>query len=75
MPAFWLEYWDGDEIEEVFRIANSSFVDWRYTMEPKATTGGIPKGVLKAGFAVKMVCWRHLHGWQVSQALPHKEGR
>lgn len=71
LPTFWLEYWEGDEIEEVFRIANSSFVDWRYTMEPKATTGGIPKGVLKAGVAVKLVCWRHLRSWQVSLAQPH----
>ena len=55
LPASWLEYWEGDDIEDVFRIANSSFVDWRYTMEPKATTGGIPKGVLKAGVAVKKV--------------------
>ena len=60
LPTFWLEDWDGDEIEDVFGIANSSFVDWRYTMEPKATTGGIPKGVLKAAVAVKLVCWRHL---------------
>ena len=71
LPAFWLEYWDGDEIEDVFGIANSSFVDWRYTMEPKATTGGIPKGVLKAAVAVKLVCWRHLDSWQLSLAQSH----
>ena len=75
LPDFWLKYWDGDDIKEVFRIANSSFVDWRYTMEPKVTTGGIPKGILKATFAIKAVCWRHLHAWQVTRARSPKEGQ
>ena len=73
LPAFWPEYWDGDEIEDVFRIANSSFVDWRYTMEPKATTGGIPKGVLKAAVAVQLICCRHLNSWQISLAEAHRK--
>ena len=66
LPSVWQEYWEGDCIEKVFHIADNAFVDWRYTMEPKAVTGGIPKGVLKATVAVRMVCLAHLQVWQAS---------
>ena len=67
MPDIWAQYWEGDNIEEVFRIADTNFVDWRYTMEPKAVSGAIPKGVLKAAVAVKTVCWAYLKIWQIQQ--------
>ena len=66
LPAVWQQYSDDTSIEKVLQIADASFVDWRYTMEPKATTGGIPKPVLKAAVAFKMVCWAHLQAWQAS---------
>lgn len=66
LPVAWQRYSDDISIEKVLRIADASFVDWRYTMEPRATTGGIPKPVLKAAIAFKIVCWTHLQAWQAS---------
>lgn len=62
------EYWDNDDVDSVLSIASTSFVDWRYTMEPKETTGGIPKGVLLAAIAIICVGIELLTDWQANRA-------
>ena len=67
MPKEWENYAGkeyGQSAEEVFRIANGTFVDWRYAMQDGAS-GGIPKGVLKAAAAVRIICATKLRLWQV----------
>ena len=69
MPTEWEKYIGeeyGDSVGSIFSIADNSFVDWRYIMEDGAS-GGIPKGVLKATAAARIVCAKKLRLWQVPQ--------
>ena len=76
LPESWARYAVenvGEEIESnveaVMNQASDNFTDWRYTMERDRTTNGIPKLLLKASVAIKLVCWRHLQASQEGKEL------
>jgi hypothetical protein len=74
MPIEWENYAGreyGKSAEEVFRIADDTFVDWRYAIEDGASNG-IPKGVLKAAAAVRITCATKLRLSQVPNST-HEE--
>ena len=58
MPNEWDGYDDNATVAAILQIADHNFVDWRYTMEPRSTGGGIPKPLLRVAAAVVMVCMR-----------------
>ena len=64
LPVFWKHYADTSTVEEILEIASSNFVDWRYAMEPKGATGGVPKPLLKVAVAFTLVGIDRLNQWQ-----------
>ncbi len=69
IQAQWASWWSEHDIDVVFATADTAFVDWRYAMEPKTVSGGIPKGVFLAAFAVWNVGVRRLTSWQSAQRI------
>lgn len=64
LPSFWPHYLETSTVQGVLRTTTSNFVDWRYTMEPKSVTGGLPMPLLKVAVAVTLAAIDRLTEWQ-----------
>ncbi|MYL10231.1 MAG: hypothetical protein F4015_12365 [Acidimicrobiia bacterium] len=71
LPRLWQDEYlsNSDTVDGILETANTNFVDWRYTMEPKATEGGIPKPLLAVCAATTLVGIRMLREWQKANGL------
>ena len=67
LPSFWGQYAETSSVEDILEIASSSFLDWRYAMEPGGASGGVPKPLLKVSVALTLVGIERMSQWQVSQ--------
>ncbi|MXZ01836.1 hypothetical protein F4Y93_14780 [Candidatus Poribacteria bacterium] len=64
LPDYWDQFAESESAEKVFGIARSSFVDWRYVMEPGGAHKGVPKPLLKVAVAVTLLGVNRLDQWQ-----------
>lgn len=69
LPMFWKYYADTSTVDGILKIASDNFVDWRYAMEPKGVTGGVPKPLLKVAVAITLVGIHRLTQWQSANQL------
>ena len=69
LPRFWDNYAASSTAASVLDIASNNFVDWRYTMEPRKVTGGMPKPLLAAAIAVTLVGIERLTQWQAANGI------
>ena len=75
LPSFWKHYADTSSVDEILKIASDNFVDWRYAMEPKGVTGGVPKPLLKVAVAITLVSIHRLTQWQADNQLAAPPGQ
>ena len=66
LPMFWKHYADTSTAADILSIASDNFVDWRYAMEPKGVTGGVPKPLLKVAVAITLVGIHRVTQWQAA---------
>lgn len=71
LPRLWEDEYlsSSDTVDSLLRTANTNFVDWRYTMEPEATGGGMPKPLLAVCAATTVVGIKMLREWQRANGL------
>lgn len=74
MPIEWEQYFEGgnvtgNDVAHILEVTNTTFNDWRYSMEPKSTPDALsmPKALLRASAAVWMVCASEILKWQHPQ--------
>ena len=69
LPRLWDDYAGTSTTASVLEISNKNFVDWRYAMEPKEVTGGMPKPLLTVAVAATLVGIDRLSEWQATNGI------